>query len=111
MKLKLLMVPPAFAIALLIAVFAEKQPLEQKYKREKAARAKVVIRCGPEWSEIKECIDESDIPLLPGVGTLQWKIRTTSDSAQLYFNQGINTYYGFHIIEAMASFKKAARFD
>ncbi|MES1216648.1 MAG: hypothetical protein ABUT20_14125, partial [Bacteroidota bacterium] len=36
---------------------------------------------------------------------------TKNDSAQFYFNQGINMYYSFHIIESMASFKKASRFD
>jgi tetratricopeptide (TPR) repeat protein len=48
---------------------------------------------------------------MPGSGTHKWKITTKSDSAQFYFNQGINMYYSFHIIEAMASFKKAAKFD
>lgn len=54
---------------------------------------------------------EAEIPLFPGSGKYKWKISTTNDSAQLYFNQGINMYYSFHIIEAMASFKKAASFD
>jgi tetratricopeptide (TPR) repeat protein len=48
---------------------------------------------------------------MPGAGNHQLKISTKNDSTQFYFNQGINMYYGFHIIEAMASFKKAARFD
>ena len=48
---------------------------------------------------------------LPGTGPHKWKISTSNDSAQFYFNQGINLYYGFHIIEAMPSFKKAQLFD
>jgi hypothetical protein len=48
---------------------------------------------------------------MPGAGSHHWKIRTSSDSAQFYFDQGMNMYYGFHIIESMASFKKAALFD
>ncbi len=48
---------------------------------------------------------------MPGAGTHTWDIHSKNDSAQFYFNQGINMYYGFHIIEAMASFKKAARLD
>ena len=111
MKFKLLMVLPAFAIALLIAHLTEKQRIELKQEEARMARAKTIVRCSPDWNQIKEWIDETDIPLLPGVGTHQWKINTISDSAQFYFNQGISTYYGFHIIEAMASFKKAARFD
>ena len=42
---------------------------------------------------------------------MSWKISTNNDSAQLYFNQGINLYYGFHIVEALPSFKKALGFD
>jgi hypothetical protein len=52
-----------------------------------------------------------DIPPIPGAGIYKWAISTTTDSAQFYFDQGINMYYSFHIIEAMASFKKAARLD
>src|SRR5687767_7595924 len=72
---------------------------------------KQVIRCGPDWESLEQWIDESDIPPIPGSGTHKWKINTTHDSAQFYFNQGINMYYSFHIIESMASFKKAAKFD
>lgn len=72
---------------------------------------KNIVRCGPDWEALKEWMDESDIPPIPGAGAYTWKISTTNDSAQFYFNQGINTYYSFHIIESMASFKKAARFD
>ena len=53
----------------------------------------------------------SDIPLLPGTGSHQWKISTKVDSAQVYFNQGMNLYYSFHIIEALGSFLKAQQFD
>ncbi len=53
----------------------------------------------------------ADIPPLPGWGSYRWKITTSSDSAQFYFNQGINMYYGFHMIESIASFEKASKFD
>lgn len=72
---------------------------------------KQIIRCSPDWSLIKDWIEDNDIPIIPGAGSYSWKISTHNDSAQLYFNQGINMYYSFHIIESMASFKKAARFD
>lgn len=52
-----------------------------------------------------------DIPPLTGWGPHRWKISTTSDSAQFYFDQGINLYYAFHTQEARASFAKAIRFD
>ncbi len=65
------------------------------------------FRCSPEY------IPEEDhlIPRLTGWGNYSWKITTSSDSAQFYFNQGINMYYAFHIIEARASFEKALHFD
>jgi len=52
-----------------------------------------------------------DIPPLPGWGSHRWKISTGSDSAQFYFDQGINLYYAFHTLESRASFAKAIRFD
>ncbi len=76
-----------------------------------AYKKKNTIRCSPDWNELKDWLEETSIPPIPGAGIYKWKISTKSDSAQFYFNQGINMYYSFHIIEAMASFKKAARFD
>src|SRR5678816_4136645 len=74
-------------------------------------KKKNIIRCGPDWDKLKDWLEELDIPPIPGAGNYKWKISTKNDSAQFYFNQGINMYYSFHIIEAMASFKKAAKFD
>lgn len=69
------------------------------------------IACAPDWSgsQITE-MAESMIPL-PGTGKWNWKISTKNDSAQYYFNQGIRLYYGFHLIEAVPSFRKAQQFD
>ncbi|MEO6219390.1 MAG: hypothetical protein ABIO81_03110 [Ginsengibacter sp.] len=70
------------------------------------------ITCSPDWATYYLSKQEilQMIPL-PGTGSHFWKISTKNDSAQFYFNQGINFYYGFHIIEAMPSFKKAQTFD
>ena len=48
---------------------------------------------------------------LPGWGSYSYKISTANDSAQFYFNQGLIMYYSYHMKEAMASFKEAARLD
>lgn len=48
---------------------------------------------------------------LPGWGQYAYRISTDNDSAQYYFNQGLNMYYSYHLREATASFKEAARFD
>ncbi len=74
-------------------------------------KKKNIARCSPDWNELKDRLEETSIPPIPGAGIYKWKISTKNDSAQFYFNQGINMYYSFHIIEAMASFKKAAKFD
>lgn len=70
------------------------------------------ISCSPDWATYHLTKKEvNEMVPLPGTGSHSWKISTTSDSAQFYFNQGINLYYGFHIIEALPSFKKAQLFD
>jgi tetratricopeptide (TPR) repeat protein len=51
------------------------------------------------------------IALLPDWGDHTYSINTQSDSAQIYFNQGLSMYYSYHSREAAASFKEAARFD
>ena len=48
---------------------------------------------------------------LPGWGNHSFKIATSQDSAQFYFDQGLTMYYSYHMKEAMASFKEVARFD
>ena len=60
---------------------------------------------------IKPNRDGKFITLLPGWGNHSYTITTNSDSAQIYFNQGLTMYYSYHSREAIASFKEAARFD
>jgi tetratricopeptide (TPR) repeat protein len=48
---------------------------------------------------------------LPGWGQYRWTSVSPVDSAQFYFDQGINMYYSFHIVEALSSFQKAAYLD
>lgn len=48
---------------------------------------------------------------MPGWGKYSYTITTTSDSAQFYFDQGLTMYYSYHMKEAMASFREAARLD
>ena len=110
MKEKILFVVAAFAVAMLFA-FRHSSSGSSVIKTINTFKKKAVIGCTPDWNELKEWIEETDIPPVPGAGNYKWKISTTNDSAQFYFNQGINMYYSFHIIEAMASFKKATKFD
>jgi len=50
-------------------------------------------------------------PVFPGWGHYSYKIATGNDSAQFFFDQGLNLYYSYHLTEALASFKEAARHD
>src|SRR6187549_3798040 len=99
------------AIVLFAFRFNEKKKRSATSVNLTEFKKKNIIRCGPDWDKLKDWLEETDIPPIPGAGIYKWKISTKSDSAQFYFNQGINMYYSFHIIEAMASFKKAEKFD
>ena len=101
----------AFLIAFLILPNAKTKDTKAFFDPN-AAKVKNPVSCSPDRSAITAMLAEGEeINLLPGSGSYVWKIDTKSDSAQLYFNQGINMYYGFHIIECIASLKKAEKFD
>ncbi len=112
MKAKLLVLTLlAFVTAVLLAfTFRETKPTGSANQIQGNTK-KNIIKCGPDWEQLEKLFDETDIPPITGAGSYKWKISTANDSAQFYFNQGINMYYSFHIIESMASFKKAAKFD
>ena len=74
-----------------------------------AATRKNIIPCTPSLSLLN--LDDNPIPLLKGWGNYRMKVTVNNDSANIYFQQGINMYYSFHIIEALASFSKAITFD
>ena len=109
-----------FAAAIMLAVLSlgfslvsKKSKLQppQVVSRENIFRNKTIIQCSPDWNYLDADSLANGIGVLPGWGNYHWKIATKNDSAQFYFNQGINMYYAFHTIEAMASFKKAQQFD
>src|ERR1700761_6348639 len=62
-------------------------------------------------SAIRPGKDGKFIPVIAGVGHHHYRVNSRSDSAQVYFDQGLSFYYGYHFNEALASFKEAARFD
>ena len=69
------------------------------------------IRCSPLLTGFNPADSSNSIPLLSGWGSYHMNVTTASDSALIYFEQGINMYYGFHVIEALASFERAVQFD
>lgn len=72
----------------------------------------VPIGCGPQGPfRLRPDENGKFINPLPGWGNHSYTISTRSDSAQFYFNQGLNMYYSYHMREAMVSFREASRFD
>ena len=71
----------------------------------------VAVCGGVDYSLIQPGPNGKFISIMPGVGHHHYRIHTSSDSAQHYFDQGLSFYYGYHFSEALASFKEAARFD
>src|SRR5580658_5066501 len=70
-----------------------------------------VIGCSPSAANLLTDENGKFINPLPGLGKHTYTVSTRNDSTQFYFNQGINFYYSYHLREALASFKEAARFD
>ncbi len=71
-----------------------------------------VIECAPVNGETFYAGEDGKfIRVLPGWGNHTYPVNTQSDSAQVYFNQGLSMYYSYHAREATASFKEAARWD
>ncbi len=87
------------------------EPVAPRATRSEIYKARQVMNCSPDWNLLDVDSLAQAMKPLPGWGNYSWEIRTISDSARFYFNQGINMYYAFHIIESMASFKKAQSFD
>jgi tetratricopeptide (TPR) repeat protein len=70
-----------------------------------------ISTCGVSPSDMMPGADGKFIPVLPGWGHYHYQVNTKSDSAQLYFDQGLAFYYSYHFTESQASFKESARFD
>jgi tetratricopeptide (TPR) repeat protein len=68
--------------------------------------------CGAQApSAIEASKDGKYINVIAGTGNHHYPVHTSSDSAQIYFDQGLTFYYSYHFPEALASFKEATRFD
>jgi tetratricopeptide (TPR) repeat protein len=74
-----------------------------------------VLSCGPSIlpasADIRPDASGRFAPVFPGWGHYHYKITTTNDSAQFYFDQGLSLYYSYHLTESVASFKEAALKD
>ena len=81
-----------------------------------AAAGPVLAQCHEEHDKIALAADprtakEPIAPVLEGLGTHHHEVTTRSDKAQQFFDQGLKLTYGFNHVEALRSFKEAARLD
>ena len=74
-------------------------------------KQKFTVGCSVNIAAFDPADPANEIPLLDGWGNYRMPVTAANDSAYIYFQQGINMYYGFHIIEALASFEKSIKFD
>ena len=72
----------AFVTAYALRIAYPSIPGESRIEYQLAEKKKLAIRCAPAYIPTS---DES-IPPLTGWGNYKWKVSTTSDSAQFYFN-------------------------
>ena len=107
----------AACLLIMLSLFAFKYSqksfhnIGKSISREEIFKNRFYAGCSPDWSQLNGDSLVQGIGILRGWGNYQWIIASANDSARLYFQQGINMYYSFHMIESMASFKKAAKFD
>jgi tetratricopeptide (TPR) repeat protein len=109
MKHFTLLLPVAVILAFTIRKSIKTEKDDQSIQQIIAEKKKNIISCSPNLSLLN--LDDNPMPLLKGWGNYRMAVTVNNDSANIYFQQGINMYYAFHIIEALASFDRAVKFD
>lgn len=101
-------------IAILILLLFGKSEKELGFADNKIFKFSYLSESSPSFCNGGKSLKFQDLPdakLLSGIGNSHWKISTSSDSAQIYFNQGINALHAFWDLEAFKAFKKGLKFD
>jgi tetratricopeptide (TPR) repeat protein len=111
MKKLIIILLVSFLLVAFIKVEQSKIKAEKIKTSVSIFKNKFTIGCSPDLSSINFSDSNNSIPLLKGWGNYRMPVTVTNDSANIYFQQGINMYYGFHIIEALASFERSLQFD
>jgi len=73
------------------------------------SQSPITVCAAPGGTLIRAAKNGKFIGVMPGWGNYSYKISTSNDSAQFYFDQGLNLYYSYHMKEALASFKESSR--
>ncbi|WP_164126248.1 tetratricopeptide repeat protein [Sphingobacterium luzhongxinii] len=97
-----------FAFLLLTALFL----ISCKGKQPKKRKTSDVSTCASTTTSDREWYySGKKAPLFKGLAGIDFKISTTNEEAQQYFNQGMMLCYGFNHAEAARSFFEAMRLD
>jgi tetratricopeptide (TPR) repeat protein len=108
-KLKLisLLLVVLLSVSVLVSWTTSRRPVEVTYGKPAVVP---ITMCGTyltDWSDTTL----RAVKLLPGLGTLHYKITTKSADAQAYFNQGLRLVYAFNHWEAIQAFRESVRLD
>ena len=99
------------------------QPLLTSHRRTLLCTILALALCTPLMAQHHNTHDERALqedprlapgqiaPVLEGLGDHHHKVTTSSERAQLFFDQGLKLTYGFNHQEALRAFKEAARLD
>ncbi|RYZ40633.1 MAG: hypothetical protein EOP49_29400 [Sphingobacteriales bacterium] len=87
---------------------SEERDPERRNPDQRNSERRMVF-CAPGFDPAT--LDAANAPIFEGLGTLHYKITTSSDTAQRYFNQGLTLMYAFNHGEAGRSFKAAIAND
>lgn len=74
-----------------------------------AARDRDASYCAPSFDI--NALKKGNAPLIKGLGNLHFAVKTSSQLAQKYFNQGLTLIYAFNHGESARSFRYAAKLD
>ncbi|HZF65519.1 MAG TPA: hypothetical protein VEZ55_13575 [Chitinophagaceae bacterium] len=111
MKNILFLLLTSFVSAAFVYKISSPRMLNAYTDEQSASTSRYGKGCLPDLSSIQFSDTSTSIPLLSGWGNYRMPVTATNDSANIYFQQGINMYYGFHMIEAIASFERSVRHD
>ena len=96
----------------LILIFSSSCNQVDKQEGEKKGIARGnIISCATQTTDTAWYATASKAPKLKGLDGINFKITTSNEEAQYYFNQGMMLSYGFNHAEAARSFFEAARLD
>ncbi len=112
MRRLIISLPDVTALLFLLLLFTKTSPVAPVLPDDSPPyNTNEVVGCAPaSASKILFDAERKMVPL-PGWGRYSWKVEAANDSAQFYFNQGLNMFYSFHMQEAKASFQEAQRHD